>query len=359
MNGKQIVWGILLVLAAFAAFGESSSSDEMLSFDLYASDVLFPEAIADPHSSAGKLHVISVLEGQPRTIRVFGTNTYDDVPIYNGDAYASENLYGQVKTGVNLGLFRLRIKNIIAAELTFQGGLNAVFQGFGGADMLGFDGVFFFGVNTELFNTIAFRYGYQHYSGHYGDETLKNVIEHSGSTAEPVEYCKDNNILAGLSLPIGRKLRFYADVSKPLREAWLNPSIHIPAWVIKATSGEPLYIAVANNEGVEPEERPASYNAWIIHSGAEITLPSSFGELFFAGDVKIHQDGQTKHMPGQYAESNPWESEFTIGGGIAFYQNGGNGKARIEAFYHEGRFPLLNFFYQRTQYISVGIAFSS
>ncbi len=212
MNCKHLIWGILLLLIAGMTFGESASSDSLISFDLYAPDVLYPVAIAAPHSSASKLHILSVLEGQPRTIRVFGENTYEDVSIYNGDAYVSESLYAQLMTGIEIGLFRLGIKNLITAELTFQGGLNVVFQGFGGANMLGFDGIFFFGAHAELLNALTVRYGLQHYSGHYGDETLENVRKHSGSTAAPIEYCKDNNILVGVSLPVGRSFRLYSEL---------------------------------------------------------------------------------------------------------------------------------------------------
>ncbi len=358
MNKKHLLWGILFLLIAITAPGAASPSMRSLSFDLYAADALFPEARADPHSSGSKLHVLSVLEGQPRSIKVEGANTYDDVAIYNGDAYASETLYAQLKTGLNLGLLRLSYKDSIAAEFAFQGSLNSVFQGFGGADMLGFDGAFFIGTNVELFNMLIVRYGFQHYSGHYGDETLENVRDHSGSTATPVEYCRDNNILAGVSLPMGNNLRIYADASKPLGESWMHPAVHIPSWVIIETSGEPLYIAASNGEGIDPDALPASYNAWTIQTGAELTVPLRFGEVFLAGDLKLHQDGQTKHMPGQYDEDNPWEKEFSVGGGVAFYQSGGLGKAQIEVYYHDGRFPLFNYFYQRTKYISVGFGFS-
>ena len=196
----------------------------------------------------------------------------------------------------------------------------------------------------------------QHYCGHYGDETLVNVREHSGSTDTPIEYCRDNNILAGISLDVGSYLRLYVDASRPRGESWMNPAIHIPSWVLKATSGQPLYIDGANKEGISPEEHPEDYKAWIIQTGAELSIPLGTTEIFLAGEMKLHQDGQTLHMPGGYDQDNPWESEFTVGGGLAFAQTGGMGKARIEVSYHDGRFPLLNYFYQRSRYISIGFA---
>ncbi len=322
-------WGILLILlVSIPAFGSSSPLTGALTFDWYATDALFPEAIADPLSSATKLHVLSLIDGQPRTIRVEGSDTYDDVSIYNGDAYASEQLYAQLKTGVNLGLLRLSLKDYLEVEFAFQGALNAVFQGFGGADNLGFDGIFFIGTNARLFDLLSVRAGFKHYSGHYGDETLENVRVHSGYDATPIEYCRDNNLLLGISIPVTSTIRVYADASKPLGESWMHPAVHIPSWVIKETSGEPLYIAASGGEGLTPVAYPSNYKAWIIQTGAEFSLPVSFGGLFLAVDLKFHQDGQTNHMPGQYDEQNPWEQEYTVGGGIEFDQTGGDAESK-------------------------------
>jgi nucleotidyltransferase substrate binding protein (TIGR01987 family) len=52
MNCKHLIGGILFILITSMAFGESASSDNLISFDLYAPDVLYPVAIASPHSSA-------------------------------------------------------------------------------------------------------------------------------------------------------------------------------------------------------------------------------------------------------------------------------------------------------------------
>lgn len=358
MKHKQLLLAILIFLVTLPAFSAAAANERLLSFDWYAADPLYPEAAADPFSSATKLHILSLQNGQPRTIRVEGTNTYDDVPIYNGDKYASETLYAQLKTGVNLGMFRFSLKNILQVEFGFQGALNTVFQGFGGADNLGFDGIFFMGANAKLFDTLAIRYGLKHYSGHYGDETLENVRNNSGNTASPIEYCRDNNLLLGISLPVTSNFRVYADASRPLLKSWLGPGVHIPSWVLKSTSGEPQYLVVSGREGITPVAYPESYKAWIVQTGAEISLPMSFGGLFLAADLKFHQDGQTGHLPGLYQEQNPWEQEYTIGGGIEFDQTGGERKARFEIYYHSGRFPLLNYFYQRSQYIAMGFGVS-
>ncbi|MGH0052875.1 MAG: hypothetical protein ACQ5SW_05760 [Sphaerochaetaceae bacterium] len=350
------IWFLCVILIALIALPVSATSSFFggnLSFDWYAADSLFPESIADPMSSVTTLHVLNVLEGQPRTIRVEGADTYDDAPIYTGDKYADETLYLQVKTGVNLGLFRWSFQNYVQAEFTFQGALNSVFQGFGGADNLGFDGIFFVGTNVRFFDIVALRFGLRHYSGHYGDETLENMQTASSSTATPIEYCRDNNLLAGISVFLGPFVRIYADVSKPLGKSWMHPAVHIPSWVLKETSGQPLYLSVSEGEGITAVAYPSNYKAWIIQTGAELKVALPGGALFLASDVKLHQDGQTKHMPGQYSEQNPWEQEYTVGGGLEFDQTNGDRKARIEVYYHSGRFPLLNFFYQRTSYVSV------
>lgn len=92
------------------------------------------------------------------------------------------------------------------------------------------------------------------------------------------------------------------------------------------------------------------------HTGLEARYNLSFGAIVLAGDVQFHQDGQTKHQIGQYSPDNPWEMEFTVGGGLELGNILENGRiVRIEAYYHDGRVPATQWFYQRMKYISVGV----
>ncbi len=360
---KNIVLLLLLIVFILPGFSSYKMFDENLTFSWISEDSLHPESIVNPFSATSSLSPIYIIEGQPRFIRYAnsdGDKVYKDVPIYAVGKYADEKLYLQLKTGVNIGVFNLNYKDLVESELGFQGSLNSVFQGFGGAKNLGFDGVFFFGLNTRLFNTASIRIGYQHYSGHYGDETIWNINKINPSQGgTPIEYTRDNNLLIGVSIQPISQVRLYADASLPLVNTWMHPAIHIPTWVIKRTDGKPLLDVEAGKENVTAPHFADSYKAWIINAGTELHYPiNNLGSLFVAGEVTFNQDGQTLHTVGEYDSDNPWEVEYTVGAGIELEQDKGSSKARIMVLYHDGRFPLLNYFYQRTKYISLGLSLS-
>lgn len=353
---------LFLVVLLVPCFSSYQMFGDTLEFTWVAEDALYPESMVNPFSSASSLNILMVAQGQPRFVKYANSisGSYDDVAIYNGASYADEKLYVQLKTGLNIGFFRFSFKDMIEMELGFQGALNTVFQGFGGADNLGFDGVFFFGASMRLFQMVTVRAGLQHYSGHYGDETILNINKNiPGQGGDPIEYTRDNNLLFGLSFKPISQLRVYADASLPLTKSWMHPAIHIPSWVIKPSSGEFLLGVEAGHEGIGAPAFSDSYKAWIINAGVEVRYPlRRVGSLFLAAEVTANQDGQTLHTVGSYDPDNAWELEYTVGAGLEFDQDVGSSQARILVTYHDGRFPLLNFFYQRTKYISVGCSLS-
>jgi hypothetical protein len=360
MRKKQLHLAVVLavLLSGAPCFADG------FSFAWYAEDSLFPTSVASPYSAASTLNIISLIEGQPRTVRYAGqdSGTYADIPFLEGDKYADETLYAQLKTGVDIGLMRIDLGSAVESEIGFQGALNSVFQGFGGASNLGFDGIFFFGWNVRLFRTVSVRAGYRHYSGHYGDETLMEIYGDEDSTVSgfPIQYTRDNDLLVGISVQPVSGIRLYLDASLPLENSWMDPAIHIPSWVLKPTSGESLLEDTAEDEGITAPDFPDSYKAWIVEGGIDLRYPvKSVGSLLLALDVAAHQDGQTLHQVGGYEEDNPWEFEYTVAAGFEFNRQVGPGTVRLLATYHDGRFPLLNYFYQRTKYVSVGFSVTS
>ncbi|MFA7225778.1 MAG: hypothetical protein WC207_05975, partial [Sphaerochaetaceae bacterium] len=102
---------------------------------------------------------------------------------------------------------------------------------------------------------------------------------------------------------------------------------------------------------------PPSYRALRIQTGAEVKVPLfSIGSLFLAGDFQFHQDGQTLHQINGYNKANRWEFTFSVGGGFEFNIDQVEPKTRLEIYYLNGRFPMLNYFTQRGHYLTVGIA---
>jgi len=99
-----------------------------------------------------------------------------------------------------------------------------------------------------------------------------------------------------------------------------------------------------------------AYKAWRIHTGLEWRINVGFGSVFAAADVQFHQDGQTLHKMGGYDKSNPWEMELTVGGGLELGDFLNDGRTvRLEAYYHNGRVPATQWFYQRFSSVTVGI----
>lgn len=69
--------------------------------------------------------------------------------------------------------------------------------------------------------------------------------------------------------------------------------------------------------------------------------------------VKLHQDGQTNHTLDPSDDTDNWEPEFTAGLGFTFRNAVENLGLPLELTYHNGRFPLLNYFWQRVEYFSI------
>ncbi len=77
----------------------------------------------------------------------------------------------RVKTGFSFSALRVSYKDLVTIEGCVQGALNLVFDANAGTDCLGFDGIYFYGLNANIKDGLfSLRIGRHHYSGHYGDE---------------------------------------------------------------------------------------------------------------------------------------------------------------------------------------------
>jgi hypothetical protein len=252
-------------------------------------------------------------------------------------------------------------------ELSLQGGMTTVFNAFGGNKTPGFQGMYFLGMNSRIANTISLRFGIHHFSGHYGDELLYDFYAANPDLAPGeinpgvlLEYTRDNSWLAGISYEPSKHVRLYFEAELPQGAAWIRPAVHVPSnTLVPDTEDQYQKDHIAAQEKIASASLPSSYKAWRLQLGTELRfeLPS-LGNLFATADVQFHQDGQTMHMPGMYSVDNPWETETTVGVGLELFQQFLGRNLRIECLYHCGRFPLLNFFYQRSDYVSIGLGIS-
>lgn len=354
---RRLLIIILILSVGLVVFANEKPFFE---FDWFNSKSLYDQNPADTFSANGTLGYLLVHKGQPRTIRVIpndGSKEYQDIPIYREGRYSDEKAYIHLKTGLNVGFFRFSLfRENVALEFGLSAALNSIFQGFGGADSLGYDGVYFVGPQLRLFNRVSLKFGLQHYSGHYGDETLENTHQTNGELREGIAYTRDNNLFFGINIDILKNLHFNLEATLPTVKSWMGPAVHIPSWVLKPSNEKPAHPIAADDEKVTPMEYPDSYKAWMVQTGLlyEYYLTNKLG-FSASAIVKFHQDGMTLHRVGAFQEENPWETEFSLGVGVVLRDQKTDFKTRINLTYHNGRTPLLNFFYQRTSYFGLSI----
>jgi hypothetical protein len=387
---KKFLASAFLILASISAgfaFGQYSLFDDAIDLELVPSDELYPEAIFDMYSPQTDFSLMDLASGQanPSSIRTSSLNTstgkqeYVDLPYSDGFA-DDDDSYLRMKTGANISLLRLGfLDQRMEIEASIQGALDTIFAVFGGSTNLGFDGTYFAGANMRLFNTVSLRFGIHHFSGHYGDEVLDDFYNHNfpdGDTSftrkdtvyqfnNLVEYVRDNSFLAGISIQTPWLVRLYCELELPKSPSWIRPVADIPAdystfrndeqSLIEAIGGDENFTA-SQLEADEASKRSGLYRAMRIQTGAEVLIPVKYVGTVFAGiNVQLHQDGQTLHEVGGYSPDNPWEVEVTVGGGLDIAGSG----VRVEAYYHDGRMPLLNWYYDRVKFISVGLSIDS
>lgn len=352
------------------SLGASYALADTASLSLVSYQPLMPANIADPH--AGTTHVnVMYTHDNPSEIWVTdynGNNDYTPIPFKDADS--SLRSYWRMKVGMDVGLLRVTLPNL-QAELNLQGYLNTVFEFYGNSDMVGFDGSYTVAAQARLHDTWTFRLGVKHFSGHYGDEYLRRLFEYSQGTNTPlnpgvggesnqnyarlVEYTRDNSWLAAVGYEPSGQWAFSLTAMIPMLSgsSFIRPGVHAPdGW-----GGSPYGEKITQDEQVGH----TSHNPWYI--GLDLALGAQYthplfegGDLIIGGYLQLHQDGQTRHKPGGYSPSNPWDVEFSAMTALDLTPDTPSPMSfRLEASYHAGRFPLQNFFYLPTQYFAIGM----
>ncbi len=415
---KAIVVLVLAFLAISSVFaGDLFSFDAMPQVPLYREPVADPYAYnsylrvliaLDEDQRPNKIKSIVVEHDPADTTGAKDKAFYTFIP-YNDDALKSKNkTYVNMKTSIAVGLFRVRFNGMnwvpaIDFEINVAGYINTIFNMFGKNDTLDFDGSYFLGASLRVADAVSFRFGMHHFSGHYGDEMLQKYYEYNGvdfsktynsgalfdyakthkeadSTKEYylnglVEYVRDNSWTLAVSADLPWGFRVYGEAELPQNPSWLRPLAHVPADYDNPVPGDveshPTMIDRIGGDAGDGEHIPQSqldkdqelkrtsngfYKAWRIHAGAEWRINVGFGAIFAAADFQFHQDGQTLHQIAGYSKDNPWEIEITVGGGLELGNFLVDGKTvRIEAYYHNGRVPATQWFYQRVSSVTVGL----
>lgn len=387
MKTHRILFVIILLCFVFVpCFGAYTFGGDDFSLTLAPMDPLFKESRAYPFSNnIAFRYLFSPADTDFLPTDILATDAganggeggYIELPFK--DSNVKNNKYWNLKSAINIGFLRFQFRDIVALEAYIHGGLNTVFGAYGGVDVIGFDGQYGAGFSLQLFEQLTFRFGFHHFSGHWGDEILKDFLERHESIGQdengnPIivrnydgitEYTRNNSYLFDLSYQPVRYIKFLVEAELPVHVGWVRPAAHVPADTIKNTSeespdhGKPLSEHIYNQEGLPGHNNnayPSSYKAWRIGLGIEAEVPiPTVGCAYLAADMQLHQDGKINLRTLKYEQDRPWDMEFTVALGLSLQELPNLPDFTIELAYHDGRFPLLNFFFQRSRYFSAGL----
>ena len=175
---------ILLVPSAFATlyFGK----DDSMRLDFAPIVPLYKESLAYPFSNNVRFYYMFAPQEVSSIVNTILVSADDGTgkPTYKELAFKEPSTHNTrfwgLKSCVDLGVMRFTFKQV-SAEVYIHGGINAVFGAYGGVDCLGFDGQYGLGVSAKMFDSLAMRFGFHHFSGHWGDEILGDFY-HVGYT---------------------------------------------------------------------------------------------------------------------------------------------------------------------------------
>ena len=368
---KKTIIALMLALAVLFPAAAVWEFGNGFSFSAAPIDPLFKESRANPFSNRTAFSLLKSPEDGdylPHTFLVSdpdmngGMGGYREIPFEDLDT--GHNSFWHLKAAMNLGLLRFSYKDYADIEMYIHGGLNTVFGNYGGTNALGFDGMYGVGFDLQLFDSFVFRFGFHHFSGHWGDEMMKKFYDRNPgweATSDPavsrelLEYTRNNSYFFDVSYAPVKYFRVLLEAELPMGKAWIRPSAHIPQDTVTPGYGDSQAEHNSSQEGVHRTEAyPASYRGWRIGIGAEAQYPiDMLGNVFISYDLQLHQDGKINLETLKYEEDRPWEIEHTVAFGFEFEEKPQMPSFSIECAYHDGRFPLLNYFFQRSRYFSV------
>lgn len=228
--------------------------------------------------------------------------------------------------------------------------IRGVFFLLNGNDVLGFDGSYFLGGEAKILDSIIFRFGSRHFSGHVGDETLASLVREDPTmvNADISEYVRDNfEIALGYSNEAFPYVKGAISVIFPQKNSYMLPFVHRPDYIVSGgktnQERDPGSYAIRGDYGL-------SYKALIFNG--ELTFSYQFGhsDVFLSFQGRLHQDGITNHTLTRADDTSEWEAEFDVVIGIE--RTIENRILSVEAIWHNGRFPLLNYYWKRLNSIS-------
>ncbi len=371
------------------------------SFETLNSQSLFKESAFDQYAFLSQLGVIYFPKKDSDVkLRLSMAEKTSPEDIVYIDVSANEdhksNMFIQAKLAEELGLAHFTFDNgkfpKIDGQIILKAYWNSLLNMDGSNQICGTDGSYLIGTEFKIADKLSLSVGLHHLSGHFGDEYLSDAMESNlfSQTSEkkangevevkktyidkdgkeyvyyaPTEFVRDNEWLIGAAYDLPLGFRPYVKMAIPRKNAWIRPYIHTPSGnkydIERIAWGESLPDH-AENEGslaakVEKDLKEGiPYRALRLNAGFDWNM--KFSSLFgvSAGfDVELNQDYMSKHMPNSFAKDNLWEFEYSAGASFELYNAINSKTMSINFIYHDGRLPLLNFYYIHTNTLYVGI----
>lgn len=359
---KKILSSLLMFLCVL------SMASAAFMFDFGPHDPLYASSYNDTYTFNTGLHFIHQLSSSPEGNNVMVK--WNDRPASDPDKYqvieyrdwsSKYNNFLHLQIGTGFSFLRLGWPEYFVGDLMFQAAFNSVFSAAGGTDVLGFDGTFFFGGEARIMDMFVMKFGLRHYSGHTGDEILQDAVNRKVTDTtgkfEVVDYVRDNMLELGIGYAGIPYAQVFFSFLFPPKKSWWAPYFHMPDWVLADTNPPQSTEERDRDQWAVRGAYGNGYGAYILQLDVNLAYPfAKRYEVYSSLNMKFHQDGMTNHTLTPHDDTDRWEMELTASVGFTFKNAAANKDLSIEFLYHDGRFPVLNFFWKRSQYIAVGIA---
>lgn len=367
---KKIIAILLTLITCFSLFAEYSFFNDDLTFTIAPISPLYKENPAQSFANNIRFAMNISPKDEKYAVNSVLVTTNDSegyVELPFKDASSHNTKFWYMKSAADIALLRFEYKDAIKLEGYIHGGINTLFGAYGGVDALGFDGQYGGGINLSIFDTAILRLGIHHFSGHWGDEILNDFRERYSSPLDYTgltEYTRNNSYYMGVNLNVLPFLTIGAEAELPERKAWIRPASHVPAFTSKPSSEESPEKGNTSGhiwkqegkDGRNNHDYPDSYKAWRLGLNLLLSYPINDEiRIYGAYDVRFHQDGMIDITTAKYNENGKWDIEHNLALGIGFLESEGRPEFVIEVSYHNGRVPLLNYWFKHTEYLSIGV----
>ena len=349
MKKTFVMLAFLLVCCAVFAFSFEFGPEQSF-FNQFKSDQFVPKTrlgaiVLTQSSPQGNLIRFDKKDGVPGQY-------YGEFKQFNSE---KDNYFLQLQAGGGVSAFRFSWNNFEVGG-RIEAYLRGVFFLLNGNDVLGFDGSYFMGFEAKILSSIVLKAGFRHFSGHVGDEVLHSLFQEDSSfvNASLSEYVRDDFELAiGFSSVSFPYITGGISFEIPRKSTYMLPFVHRPDYILSGgktnQERDPDSYAIRGDYG-------ASYLAMVINGELTASYPFRSCTPYLSLQCRFHQDGTTNHTLVRDDDTGRWETEFDIALGLSRNVNGRI--LAIEAIWHNGRFPLLNYDWKRDSSISIVFSIS-